>query len=150
MTSQIDLAGTAMPDAPEIVETDPLASAFFLHDGHAPFDLFSLGRRNGLPYLSMVLPRFGAIGWIYDEKNLVKPPDDPSSAPIHSGIVVGVPRDLPPGRYRAEFYDTWAGETVQEIEFTADDKPRKLLVPPFRLDIAFKLRRLPDEEGGGK
>lgn len=150
MTARIDSIGTKMPDAPEIIEADPLAAAFFLHDGHAPFDLFSLGRRNGLPCLSMVLPRFGAIGWIYDEKNLVKPPDDPKTAPLQSGILVDVPRGLPPGRYRAEFYDTWAGKTVQEIEFTADDKPRKLLVPPFRMDIAFKLRRLPDAEGGGK
>lgn len=133
-----------------IIEADPVSAAFFLHDGHAPLDLFSPGKRGGLPYLSMILPRFGAIGWIYDEKNLVKPPADPKTAPVHAGIVVDVPRNLPPGRYRAEFYDTWAGETVQEIEFTLDEKPRKLLVPPFRLDIAYKLRRIPDAEGDGK
>ena len=150
MTSKIDLAGVKTLEAPEIIETDPLAAALFLHDGHAPLDIFSLDGRNGLPCLSMILPRFGAIGWIYDEKNLIKPPDDPKTAPLHSGIVVDVPRGLPPGRYRAEFYDTWAEKTVQDFEFTADDKQRKLLVPPFRLDIAFKIRRLPDAEGGGK
>ena len=150
MTARIDLNGTKPLDAPEIIEADPTAAVLFLHDGHAQFDLFSLGKRNGLPCLSMVLPRFGAIGWIYDEKNLVKPPDDPKTAPLQSGILVDVPRSLPPGRYRAEFYDTWAGKTVQDFEFIADDKPRKLLVPPFRMDIAFKLRRLPDADGDGK
>lgn len=149
--SKIRLDDAKTLDAPGIIEADPASAAFFLHDGHAaPLDLFAPGKHGGLPYLSMILPRFGAIGWLYDEKNLIKPPADPKTAPVHAGIVIDVPRNLPPGRYRAEFYDTWAGETVQEIKFNMDEKPRKLLVPPFRLDIAYKLRRIPDTEGGGK
>ena len=139
-----------MPDAPAIIEADPVSAALFLHDGHAPFDLFGCTRKNALPSLSMILPGFGAIGWIYDEKELAKPPATPKTAPLRTGILLDVPPALPRGRYRAEFYDTWEGGTVAEIEFSADGKPRQLLVPPFHLDIAFKLRRIPDEEGAGK
>jgi hypothetical protein len=113
-------------------------------------DLFSLGKHDALPCLTMLLPGFGAIGWIYDEKNLSKPPANPKTAPLRTGILLDVPPALPAGRYRAEFYNTWEGGTAAEIEFTADGKPRQILVPPFHLDIAFKLRRIPDEEGAGK
>ncbi|MBQ7731067.1 MAG: hypothetical protein IJT68_04425 [Lentisphaeria bacterium] len=131
-----------MPDAPAHVEADPVSAALFLHDGHAPFDIFANPRGNALPCLTMLLPGFGAAGWIYDEPVLFKAPADPKAAPLHSGILLDVPPALPPGKYRAEFYDTWQGGTVAELEFTADGRPRQILVPPFRVDIAFKLRRV--------
>ena len=150
MTSRIDLPTSKELYASVPVEADPMSAAIFLQNGHAPLDLFSLGKHDALPCLTMLLPGFGAIGWIYDEKNLVKPPADPKTAPLRTGILLDVPPALPHGRYRAEFCDTWNGGTVAEIEFTADGKPRQILVPPFHLDIAFKLRRIPDEEGAGK
>ncbi len=131
-----------MPDAPAIVEADPVSSALFLHDGHAPLNLITDARKNALPCLTMILPGFGAIGWIYDDPVLFKAPADPKTAPPHSGILLDVPPVLPPGKYHAEFYDTWQGGLVAELEFTADGKPRQILVPPFRVDIAFKLRRV--------
>jgi hypothetical protein len=149
MAPRIGLPSSKALYAPATVESDPVSASLFLHDGHAPFDMFSIGRCDALPCLSMILPGFGAIGWIYDEKELIKPPADPRDAPLRSGILLDVPPALPRGRYRAEFYDTWKGGTVAEIEFTADGKPRQILVPPFHLDIAFKLRRIPDEGRDG-
>lgn len=128
------------------VEADPVSAALFLHDGHAPLDIFANARRNALPCLTMILPDFGAIGWIYDDPVLFKAPADPKAAPLHSGILLDVPPALPPGKYRAEFHDTWQGGIVAELEFTADGKPRQILVPPFRVDIAFKLRRISGAE----
>ena len=142
----VPVALPMMPDAPAIVEADPVSAALFLHDGHAPFDIFANPQGNALPCLSMILPEFGAIGWIYDEPVLFKAPADPKTAPIHSGILLDVPPALPPGKYQAEFYDTWEGGIVAEIEFTADGKPRQILMPPFRVDIAFKLRRISGAE----
>ena len=128
------------------VEADPVSVALFLHDGHAPFNLFENARQNALPCLTMILPEFGAIGWIYDDPVLFKAPADPKTVPLHSGILLDVPPALPPGKYRAEFYNTWQGGIVSELEFTADGKPRQILVPPFRVDIAFKLRRISGAE----
>lgn len=146
MTSRIGLpSATSLPESVPVA-TDPVSAALFLHDGHAPFDFFAIARRNALPCLTMILPGFGAAGWIYDDPVLFKAPADPKTAPLQSGILLDVPPALPPGNYRAEFYDTWEGGIVAELEFTADGKPRKLLVPPFRVDIAFKLRRIPGAE----
>ena len=150
LTSRISPSTSNSLFAAAPVEADPVSAALFLHDGHAPFDFFSLGKHDALPCLSMILPGFGAIGWIYNEKELARPPANPKTAPLRSGILLDVPPALPPGRYRAEFYDTWEGGTVAELEFTADGKPRQILVPPFHLDIAFKLRRISGEGGAGR
>ena len=55
--------------------------------------------------------------------------------------------------YRAEIGEVIKlshGDDAQYYQFTADGKPRQILVPPFHLDIAFKLRRIPDDDGAGK
>jgi hypothetical protein len=59
-------------------------------------------------------------------------------APVVEGAEVIV-RDMPEGRYRIEYWDTWKGEVFRTLPGTVSGGSLRIAVPPLQRDIAVKI-----------
>lgn len=78
-------------------------------------------------------------GWVYLFARIMRYPRRETDVPLHAGGIVKMDLPLPPGSYRLVWIHTVTGRTVAEQTVVLDGFPRFLPVPPFRIDLAFKL-----------
>ncbi len=85
-----------------------------------------------------------AYGWVFDREVMYEYPEKPESIPeVPSGELTLDGHNLENGVYRLRWFTTLDGEELQgssEVVVEAD-KPLKLTIPKFRLDLAFKLEK---------
>ncbi len=83
--------------------------------------------------------RQNVYGWIYNRQYMYDYPESESKLPLITERYVQLPYKLLPGNYQLTFYDTLTGEQVStsRLKLTAGSPVIKL--PPFKIDIAFKL-----------
>jgi hypothetical protein len=76
--------------------------------------------------------------WIYDEYSFYRrTQDEPYRR--RSDVSVDV-ENLPPGRYRVEFWNTHKGEVTLSRDIELRGAPYPLEIPPFRGDVAIKVK----------
>ncbi|MDD3118404.1 MAG: DUF5060 domain-containing protein [Victivallales bacterium] len=81
-------------------------------------------------------------GWIFFYHRVWHYPSAPDSLTPTGRLPLRLPWELQPGHYAMEFFDTMTGKCRQRTEFTVrDGKLPVFTMPPFTIDIAFKLRR---------
>ncbi len=80
------------------------------------------------------------MGWIADAKGMHS--SDRPSPQTFKGIQFAL-RDLPPGEYKAEYWDTYKGEMISTEKVAVKGKGEAILsLPAFTNDLAFKLLKL--------
>lgn len=90
---------------------------------------FSIGRNDAV------------YGWIYNRKYMFDYPASAAALPELTGRYVKLPYQLLPGDYELQFFDTITGKQLAETKLRIiGDAVIKM--PPFKIDIAFKLIKL--------
>jgi len=83
--------------------------------------------------------------WIYDRRIYDKDREfDRPTAPIARPLAparIGID-GLEAGRYRLEFWDTWAGTVMKTDEIALEKGPLTFDTPPFVSDVACKIGRI--------
>ncbi len=90
--------------------------------------------------LALASPR-EALGWVFCYAGLRSWTGRPGDFPLVSDLAFALDAPLEAGSYRVEYFDTLTGEVVNELVFEHKGGPLKLPLPPFRLDVAFKVRK---------
>jgi hypothetical protein len=81
--------------------------------------------------------------WIFKDKYMEKYPfgeEIEKLAPIKE-LEVYFGKELTPGTYRFDFYDTLSGDIVEGRELNLSGKLPGIAIPPFKIDIALKITR---------
>ncbi|MBO5689864.1 MAG: hypothetical protein J6S73_08015, partial [Lentisphaeria bacterium] len=83
------------------------------------------------------------IGWIFRREAVYEYPEYPEIYAPASGLAIRLPAMLAPGLWEVTFHDTMTGETTGTFRFRRVNNTSQIMpIPPFRLDLAFKLRRI--------
>jgi hypothetical protein len=79
-------------------------------------------------------------GWIYNRKHMYDYPASEIELPVMNERYVKLPYNLLPGDYELKFYDTLTGKqiSITKLRIISDTV---IKVPPFKIDIAFKLTK---------
>ena len=87
------------------------------------------------------------LGWVFRREGIYEYPEYPEIYPPAHGLAIRLPEMLAPGRWQVDFYDTMTGEIVASGSFRRLNKTAQIMpLPPFLIDVAFKLYRLPGEK----
>lgn len=161
----IDLRAPGFREFPtaEVLRFDPTATAPQPGDGPPPYpnirDLAGVPEwplerfvRTALPslepatYDGMMIGKADALyGWVFCREALFDYPAHPEIYFPVGSLAVRLPGILKPGDYRTAFFDPFTGQQIGEGTFrwTGTEETAVLPLPPFRIDIAFKI--LPTE-----
>ena len=90
--------------------------------------VYAIGLLNG---------REGAV-WVFDPKWTKFEADHPEPAFIKDALVRI--NGLGEGKYKVEFWDTWKGEITATKEIRSDKDGLDVTLPPFKRDMAIKIR----------
>ncbi|MCS7306030.1 MAG: DUF5060 domain-containing protein [Thermoguttaceae bacterium] len=83
--------------------------------------------------------RSGAYLWLQNPQSAWYPTVVEKKRPAPLAKAVLVLPNLPPGTYRVQWYDTWAGKWLSASQLQAPQSPIRLPIPQFHRDLACKL-----------
>ena len=89
----------------------------------------------------------GAV-WVFDPKWNKFEPNHPEP-PLIKDALVRI-NGLAEGKYKIEFWDTWKGEAIGTREVRSDTDGIDVKLPPFKRDMAIKIRPVEVKSGGEK
>jgi hypothetical protein len=86
------------------------------------------------------------IGWIFRREAVYEYPEYPEIYSPADNLAIRLPAMLAPGDWQVTFFDTLTGGELGTFRFRRWHNSTQVMpIPPFRLDIAFKLRRIKGE-----
>jgi hypothetical protein len=78
-------------------------------------------------------------GWVFNKKQMVEFPQDLSKITENKDRVVFL-NNMKKGTFLVDFYNTLTGDKIDSVLAYSDSlKPLKINLPPFKIDIAFKV-----------
>jgi hypothetical protein len=83
------------------------------------------------------------LGWVFRREGVYEYPEYPEIYPPAQGLAIRLPEMLSTGQWQVVFYDTITGAEVASAQFRRLNKSAQIMpLPPFLIDVAFKLYRL--------
>lgn len=82
-------------------------------------------------------------GWVFCTPLLFVFPDAQEKLPEYNMLYLMLDHPLEKGAYIAEFFDTMSGKLISVQEFSINERERNthIKLPPFSIDLGFKIRR---------
>ena len=80
-------------------------------------------------------------GWIYDKAAMKSFPVATKPVKYYHGQSIVIDR-LVPGKYKVSFQNTMTGNIIGPSIIEVENRPYRLRIPDFRIDIAFKIRKI--------
>lgn len=80
-------------------------------------------------------------GWVFSRQHVHCYPEKEDALPLLKNLKITLDYPLTAGTYSLRFYDTISGKMIYDRDIQVNNSPPEILVPPFKIDIAFKLKR---------
>ncbi|MHB9137823.1 MAG: DUF5060 domain-containing protein [Victivallaceae bacterium] len=80
-------------------------------------------------------------GWVFSRQHIHCYPEKEDALPLLKNLKITLDYPLPAGTYSLKFYDTISGKMIYGRDIQVNNSPPEIQVPPFKIDVAFKLKR---------
>ncbi|MEI6421390.1 MAG: hypothetical protein WCP55_04170, partial [Lentisphaerota bacterium] len=82
-------------------------------------------------------------GWVFNAKSMMEYPEDTSMIAPFKGCFVMLDIPAEGQDYKLSFFDTISGDEIAASNIKIKAVPFRLDIPGFKIDVAFKMKRMP-------